>query len=117
LDLRIINRLRALSEGEQQDVFREMVSEFLGEAAAKTETLRELAQKRSFPDLAKSAHALKGLCLNFGAMAMARECDDLQRWAGSEEPDKIQSGLARLAVELESAREALSRHAGLSPAA
>ena len=84
IDMRIVDRLRKLSEEDAPGMFRELVQDFLDQSAENLKTLRAHATAGDLVSLAHGAHGLKGLCLNFGALSMARRCDALQRLAGEE---------------------------------
>ncbi len=120
IDLGIVNRLR--SEGDKGDnrSFREMIGEFLRQASEQIVDLAVHFKHREFSQLAKAAHVLKGLCANFGALGLARECDALQRYAENEEAPWIPGILTRLRQSLAQARsvyfhEAASGYENTSP--
>lgn len=113
LDLRVLDRLRILSEDDESGMFLELVTGFLTHSAEKTIEINKLIAARDFPGLGKAAHGLKGLALNFGALAMSRECDALQRSAGSQDTNGLLEPLGRLEKALIRTRTALTRLSGL----
>ncbi len=108
LDLGILNRLRALSEDDGEALFRSLISAFLDQSAQKVEELAGFSDLRDFATVAKAAHVLKGLSLNFGALAMTRNCDALQSAAESGDAAALCEILAHLKKALADTRMALS---------
>jgi two-component system sensor histidine kinase/response regulator len=98
IDIRILDRLRILGGKESPSIFRDLVRDFLEAIPQKGVAIRELARTRGFRPLAFAAHGLKGLCLNFGALSMARECEALQLAAEGERPDDLPRLLERLSA-------------------
>jgi CheY-like chemotaxis protein/HPt (histidine-containing phosphotransfer) domain-containing protein len=98
MDLRILDRLRLLGGKESPSIFRDLVRDFLETIPEKGIAIRQLARTRGFRPLAFAAHGLKGLCLNFGALAMARECEALQLAAEGERLDDLPRLLERLSA-------------------
>jgi CheY-like chemotaxis protein/HPt (histidine-containing phosphotransfer) domain-containing protein len=113
LDLRILDRLRALSEGDEEGMFLDLVSSFLEQSVVKIGELGKMAASREFSSLAKAAHGLKGLSLNFGALAMTRTCDMLQSAAESKDGPTVLETLAQLKSAFGYTRIALSGLPGL----
>jgi CheY-like chemotaxis protein len=112
IDLRILDRLRLLSAGDVPGMFQELVSGYIEQSEAKLEDLYGHVEAGDSAQVAGVAHGLKGLSLNFGALAMARECDTLQRLceAGAEKCRPILRGLRETKMRTNSA---LSNLAGL----
>jgi HPt (histidine-containing phosphotransfer) domain-containing protein len=98
VDLRILDRLRDLGEKESPPVFRKLVQSFLESSAAKLAALRATALVPDFRALAFSAHGLKGMSLNFGALSMARQCEALQVAAEAERREDLPRLLEGLAA-------------------
>jgi PAS domain S-box-containing protein len=113
LDLRILDRLRLLSEGDEGRTFQDLVCGFLEQSMEKVVGLGKFAEIRDFPSLAKAAHGLKGLSLNFGALAMTRKCDALQSAAEAGGKQAVVEALAGLKDALTDTRIAFSRLPGL----
>ncbi len=112
LDLRILDRLRLVSEDDEAGMFIELVSAFQEESLRKTSELGKLIADADFPALGKMAHGLKGLSLNFGALAMARECDALQQAAGAGDGRVASEMLTRLSLAYGRTRVALAKLSG-----
>jgi HPt (histidine-containing phosphotransfer) domain-containing protein len=113
LDLRILDRLRIFSKGDEAGLFHDLVCSFLAQSKEKLGGLRKSAGLRDFPSLAKAAHGLKGLSLNFGALAMTRKCDALQSAAEAGEWPAVVEALAELSDALTDTRIAFSTLPGL----
>jgi HPt (histidine-containing phosphotransfer) domain-containing protein len=113
LDLRILNRLRVFSKGDEAGLFQDLVCRFLEQSKEKLGGLNKSAGLRDFPSLAKAAHGLKGLSLNFGAFAMTRKCDALQSAAEAGEWPAVVEALAGLKDALTDTLIAFSTLPGL----
>lgn len=109
LDLAILNRLRSLSEEGEDGFFPQLISDFLAQSSEKLGKLGECSGLGDFESMAKLAHGLKGLSLNFGALAMTRNCDALQSAAEARDASVVSEILARLETALADTRAALSK--------
>jgi CheY-like chemotaxis protein len=116
IDIRILDRLRLLGGRESPSVFRDLVLGFLDKGAEKIIAIRELALARELRPLAFAAHGFKGLCLNFGALAMARECGALQGAAEEGRQNDLPRILERLTAEGATTRTFLENMLGTGAA-
>jgi PAS domain S-box-containing protein len=107
VDVRIVERLRAAAGDDAGGLFGELVEGFLAQAREKLAVLEKLAAEGRADELAKAAHGLKGLSLNFGCRGMARVCDAMQRAAGAGAPGEAAAMSAGLSAELARAEERL----------
>lgn len=98
IDIRVLDRLRLLGGKESPSLFRDLVLGFLDKGAEKSVAIRESARARELRPLAFAAHGFKGLCLTFGALSMARECEALQSAAEAGRPNDLPCILERLAA-------------------
>jgi HPt (histidine-containing phosphotransfer) domain-containing protein len=94
-----IETLRDLDDGQGQ-VMREVIAQFLLEAAEARRQLPELLRARDLPALARAAHSLKGASANVGAAQLAAACAEVESQARSCEVDGGDALLQRLEVEL-----------------
>jgi len=102
IDWGILHRLRGYNQKDRVGLFEELIFGFLEQAAGKISELGRLLVDKNYPRLVQTAHTLKGMSLNFGAVAMARECESFQR--------KVESELDReMAAALERVKESFSQ--------
>jgi signal transduction histidine kinase/CheY-like chemotaxis protein len=70
IDPLALERLRKLARGRDPNLFRALVQTFLDEATERVAILKQSAQNADHDKLARTAHALKGICGNFGAQTL-----------------------------------------------
>jgi CheY-like chemotaxis protein/HPt (histidine-containing phosphotransfer) domain-containing protein len=116
IDLRIVERLRDASGEEAEGMFGNLVEGFLAQAREKRAGLEGLAAAGRGDELAKAAHGLKGLSLNFGCRGMARLCEGIQRAAGAGNLREAASLAASLADETARAGDRLRGMIAPAPA-
>ena len=78
LDLRTIADLEALDESGSGEFVIALIDQFVHEATARMESLKQAAQRDDAGALKASAHALKGISKTMGASRLATVCTQLE---------------------------------------
>ena len=81
------------SVGDDREFLAELVDEFLQDAPAQLESLRESATSGDATTAMRAAHTLKGTSRTFGAGALASLCAEAEAAAGAGDLDAV---LARI---------------------
>jgi CheY-like chemotaxis protein/HPt (histidine-containing phosphotransfer) domain-containing protein len=103
-----LDELRAEVGGE---VLASLVEMFLADAMSRIEKLhRELAEQDAF-GVHETAHALKGSCLNLGAVHLARLCSEIEDLGEEGRLAEVPALLAQVDTEYESVRAELEAEA------
>jgi HPt (histidine-containing phosphotransfer) domain-containing protein len=108
LDSSTIDELRCLG----QDVIGEVISVFLDEGPRRLAEIEKAAASGDGEALWKSAHELRSVASNLGAMRVAAVCDLLQDQGGMGALDDIGKVTGELGRELELARQAIEQIVG-----
>ena len=108
LDSDVLDNLRELGEGEDDDPVRELIELFLDDAPQRVHKLREGIQRQDIETARVAAHSLKGSARNLGALALsvtseaAEELVKDSEWVAAEAKlADIQQELEALVAELE----------------
>jgi CheY-like chemotaxis protein len=97
VDPAAINRIRGLQSAGRPDILGELITLFLAHAPGQIAALREAATQGHAADLRRVAHTLKGDASNWGAAALVRACQALERLSTGGTTD----GAEPLIVEVE----------------
>ncbi len=109
IDRGVLESLRGLQPPGSTDFLSGLIRDFLTEAPAKLEALREAAARGEAGTLERLAHALSGSSASLGALRVAEACKDLEALGRSGAPGGALRGpLARLEEEFGQARAALA---------
>ena len=112
LDQDVILSLRALGDGDEDDLFAELVQIFLEDTPTRIRELNEAFESNDLGALEAAAHALKSSCANLGAHTLSEVFRDLES-AGRERDQERAGGLiGRTGAEYERVEEALRREIG-----
>jgi HPt (histidine-containing phosphotransfer) domain-containing protein len=114
IDTRILQRLLDFNVKDRVGLFEELIFGFLEQAGCKIGELEQQMRERDIPRMVQTAHTLKGMSLNFGALALAKECESFQRLAESAENPDLTFSLDRIRDVFSLARETLSKFADKS---
>jgi CheY-like chemotaxis protein/nitrogen-specific signal transduction histidine kinase len=108
IDHSVLAGLRNLQQEGKPDVLKRLIGVFISDTQSKLVALREAAEQGEAQTLERVAHTLKGSSASLGAKEMAATCTELETFTRSGNLSKISDLLARLEVEFERAREALT---------
>jgi len=95
VDAAVLGTLRE-SVGDDPEFLAELVDEFLEDAPAQLESLREAATSGAASDAMRAAHTLKGNSRTFGAGALASLCEEAETAAGAGDLGAVRSGLGEI---------------------
>jgi HPt (histidine-containing phosphotransfer) domain-containing protein len=115
IDLDVVASLRRLGDRTGRDVLGELTTLFLSTAETQLATARQLLAAGDLPDLARTAHALKGSGSVIGGRRVAAAAAALETTvlaadrAGDRTNPELPSALERFAEELERFRAALDQ--------
>ena len=110
LDLEQFHQLRDLAgDGDNSDFLRNLVEQYLQEAACQLAELRRVTQGGEPKAVRTAAHGLKGSSATMGAKSVADACQALELLAGEGEMPAPEA-LERISAELERAAAALRSH-------
>ena len=93
LDLGRLETLRAVLPAQRLTPMLEDFAEAIVEYQGKIETAITSRDART---LAREAHSLKGLCLNFGAPALMQIAAEMEQMAQNSDVDRCEADLDRL---------------------
>jgi two-component system sensor histidine kinase/response regulator len=110
LDPEIINRLRRLGEGLNEDLLEQLTVLFLTDAAVQVHDLRKAIASADAVAVVGSAHALRGASANLGAIGLVSICSSLEADAADDDLSSAPRLVDALVVELARVRAALSPH-------
>jgi HPt (histidine-containing phosphotransfer) domain-containing protein len=113
VDLDVLLRLRGFSGKGRAGLFEELIFGFLEQTACKLKEIEQFMRDGDQPRMVQTAHTLKGMSLNLGALEMAKECETFQRLseAGSGRDPELYPGLDRIKDAFSSAQRVLIRFA------
>ena len=112
LDAAVLADLFSLQEPGQPDVIGGMIDSYLRTTPARLATLTKAATAGDTQTLAWTAHSLKGSSGIFGALRLAKMCEQLETQSKSNTIEGAQALIARLHEEYERVAAALNE---LSP--
>jgi len=78
IDLNVIQNLKELGGDDGGDFFKEIITLFSDQYPQLLQNITTHAQNKDFDNLSKSAHALKGACLNIGAKELSEICKKIE---------------------------------------
>lgn len=96
VDLALLDAIRGGDAGSRQQV----IEAFRRTNAADMAKLRLLLSRRSFEEVADTAHRLRGACAMMGATCLADACASVQAAAERHEPGKVHAAMALVEAEL-----------------
>jgi HPt (histidine-containing phosphotransfer) domain-containing protein len=109
LDRRVIAEFGRGANGVPEFVVA-LIGQFIAEAGAQVERMREAGQRVDAPALKANAHALRGSSMMLGARRLGSLCEQIERSAGQEagfaSPDALLSDLDREFVKVRDALRA-----------
>jgi HPt (histidine-containing phosphotransfer) domain-containing protein len=97
IDLDIVQGLRELGGDDGDDFIKEIIELYKEQYPILLAQMKNHLSNEDYPNLSKSAHALKGASLNIGAKELASVCKTIEINAKSE----IQQGFNDLISDLE----------------
>ena len=112
LDLEVIETLRALSDGDESDLFKELVDIFLDDTPNRLVDLIEAANGDDPKALESAAHALKSSCANLGAVALSELFREIETAGRNADLERVPSLIRDTKDEYERVEEALRREIG-----
>ena len=111
-DTNIVEELRRISGSGPQDLFTEMVSQFLEQTPDCLDELNLTAVDGDIAALKRQAHKLLGLCRQIGAQRMAAVCSSLDSAEDGVQICAMLEGVTLLTREFDAAREELREKFG-----
>jgi HPt (histidine-containing phosphotransfer) domain-containing protein len=116
LDTQVIAEFGRGLGGAMPEFVAALIGEFIEEAAAQIERMREAGQRLDAPAMKASAHGLRGSSLMLGARRLALLCEQLEREAGQPgsyaSPDVLLADLDQEFVKVRCALRAELQGAG-----
>jgi histidine phosphotransfer protein HptB len=116
LDARVIAEFGRGVDGAVPEFVVALIGDFIQEAAAQVERMREAGQRLDAPAMKASAHGLRGSSMMLGARRLACLCERLEREAGQPgsyaRPEALLSDLDREFVKVRYALTAELQGAG-----
>ena len=109
IDQDVIASLRALSDGDDEDLFAELVAIFLDDTPARIRDMQEALDKDDVERLEGAAHALKSSCANLGAFTLSALFRDIEAAGRSQDLERAGSLIRRTHDEYERVEGALRR--------
>jgi signal transduction histidine kinase/CheY-like chemotaxis protein/HPt (histidine-containing phosphotransfer) domain-containing protein len=108
-DTNIVEELRRISGSGPQDLFTEMVSQFLDQMPDSLTELNSTAEDGDVAAMKKQAHKLLGLCRQIGAQRMAIVCSELDSAEDGMQASAMLASVTLLSDEFDAAREELEQ--------
>jgi signal transduction histidine kinase/DNA-binding NarL/FixJ family response regulator len=106
-DTNIVEELRRISGSGPQDLFTEMVSQFLEQMPDCLTELNSTAEDGDVAAVKQQAHKLLGLCRQIGAQRMAVACSELDSAEEGTQVNAMLDSVTLLSSEFDTAREEL----------
>jgi signal transduction histidine kinase/DNA-binding NarL/FixJ family response regulator len=106
-DTNIVEELRRISGSGPQDLFTEIVSQFLDQTPDYLTELNRTAVNGDVAAVKKQAHKLLGLCRQIGAQRMAVVCSELDSAEDGMQANAMLDSVTLLSSEFDTAREEL----------
>jgi CheY-like chemotaxis protein/HPt (histidine-containing phosphotransfer) domain-containing protein len=106
-DTNIVEELRRISGSGPQDLFTEIVSQFLDQTPDYLTELNRTAVNGDVAAVKKQAHKLLGLCRQIGAQRMAVVCSELNSAEDGMQANAMLDSVTLLSSEFDTAREEL----------
>jgi HPt (histidine-containing phosphotransfer) domain-containing protein len=106
LDNAVLGELRE-SVGDDPEFLAELIDDFLADAPAQLESLREAATLGDATRARRAAHTLKGNSRTFGAGELASICQEAEAAAGADDLDAVLSRVDEIDREWARVRAAL----------
>ena len=101
LDPKVIDNLRDLSEGADDDPVIELVELFLDDAPQRIHQMRQGLQRQDQDFARVAAHSLKGSARNLGALALSQVAEEIEDFVRNGEWEKAEADMGRVQTELE----------------
>jgi HPt (histidine-containing phosphotransfer) domain-containing protein len=98
LDPRTLDELRE-GVGGDREFFAELVDDFLADAPAQLESLRETSASGDADGARRAAHTLKGTSRTFGAAELASICQEAEHAAAAGDLDAVLSRVEGIGAE------------------
>lgn len=95
LDLKALTELKEVMEED----FEVLLSTYLSDSAVRIRALRVALESNSPEEYAKTAHSLKGSCINIGAMKLGRYCSIAENDGRTGYLSQASSNLAAIETE------------------
>jgi histidine phosphotransfer protein HptB len=99
--------LRALAEGGDDDLVKEVLSVFQSDTAERLHAMRATTDRE---ELRKQAHALKGSSGQVGAIGLSKICQTLETNARAAQPDELQKLVAEIESEFAIVKKQMMGH-------
>ncbi len=109
-----LNDLKGLTEPDTSNMLSEMIEIFLRDVPAKIEEIKGSIHEGNHAKLVDASHYLKGCCANFGALAMATLCLQLESMGKSGTADGALEVAGELQTKFDRTKILLQRHLGNS---
>ena len=106
-DTNVVEELRRISGSGPQDLFSEMVSQFLDQIPGALAELNRTAAGGEIAAVKRQAHKLLGLCRQIGAQRMAAVCSNLDSADDGTQTSAMLGTVTLLSREFDAAREEL----------
>ena len=111
-DTNIVEELRRISGSGPQDLFTEMVSQFLEQTPDCLDELNQTAVDGDIAAVKRQAHKLLGLCRQIGAQRMAAVCSSMDAVEDGVQISAMLESVTLLTREFDAAREELREKFG-----
>lgn len=106
IDLEALQRLLDVIGGDQEDL-DELIEEFEDVGPATLKTMQDAAQSNDLDALRIASHSMKSNGRDFGATELAGACEALEHACKDGSVDGPEAQVAKIALLLEQARDAL----------
>ena len=110
IDPAALERLLAAIGGDPEDL-RELLGDFQQEGPRTLSQMQRAAHAGDRDALRISAHSLKSNARDFGAVALATECEGTEHAAATDDLDALRARVGVIAAELDRARTVLAEMA------
>jgi PAS domain S-box-containing protein len=101
LDMETLQRIDSLSMDDEDDILRELSTEFYKQAEIMLQKMEDAADSNDALQLKKLIHSLKGIALNMGAAEMSRICRNIEELSVDKTPDDLKKEIDMLRASFE----------------
>ena len=113
LDRRVLGQLRGERNTDDSELLEQVINLYLRESPNEIANLAQAVAQGDAPQIGRSAHSLKSSSANVGAMALSRQCAELELAGRSGNLDAARELHPKLAAEHERVQAALNEELNL----